>query len=533
MLVNKNIDSALAQFSNTLINFRFGFVLAILAIGIIFSSIIPPLQSPDEYVHLSRAYLFSKGKIVLDAPPNSNSGGLIDKGLLEYIKIFSPIAGNSNKSLSRQELVDSKEITWTGERVYGDASGGAYYFPAIYTPHALGLFVGEKLRLTIDQSYRLARFSAFVLSVLIIFFAFKLFPTNWFVITLLILPMSVFQIVSASIDGLTTALSILCIALFLRGMNKEYLFPSWMAYVLTIAVFVIATSRTHLLPLICFLFLIYLVRRCKICLWGSLIVAVLSVGWLIIAIKTTSDLRIERAFSTSYVIGYYLKNPVVFLQVLAATIHDTNLINFYKESFVGLLGWLDTRFQVWFYSTSILIIFAAWALSIAWRNIREDYISRIALLMVAMASTFLIFLALLVTWTPHPATLIHGVQGRYFIVPAILLGYTLSGSNDLLRGKRSSLSFLLLSFYGLYCRVLPKCLFRCRKQKKSHPLNIASNQAQIRRIDYLSNLIAKIFVRLSVRFFHTSATQLHQYFDANRCRPLTLNLLNQYHRCDK
>ena len=35
---------------------------------------------------------------------------------------------------------------------------------------------------------------------------------------------------------------------------------------------------------------------------------------------------------------------------------------------------------------------------------------------------------MLVTWTPHPASVVKGVQGRYFVVPAILLGYAASGS---------------------------------------------------------------------------------------------------------
>jgi hypothetical protein len=38
----------------------------------------------------------------------------------------------------------------------------------------------------------------------------------------------------------------------------------------------------------------------------------------------------------------------------------------------------------------------------------------------------IIFLSLLVQWTPHPATIILGVQGRYFFGPALLLSIALS-----------------------------------------------------------------------------------------------------------
>ena len=34
--------------------------------------------------------------------------------------------------------------------------------------------------------------------------------------------------------------------------------------------------------------------------------------------------------------------------------------------------------------------------------------------------------ALLVTWTPYPASTIEGIQGRYFIVPALAAAYALA-----------------------------------------------------------------------------------------------------------
>ena len=48
-------------------------------------------------------------------------------------------------------------------------------------------------------------------------------------------------------------------------------------------------------------------------------------------------------------------------------------------------------------------------------------------MLCSLVSVFTIFFALLVTWTPHPATVIDGVQGRYFLVPGLLLAYASSG----------------------------------------------------------------------------------------------------------
>jgi hypothetical protein len=48
---------------------------------------------------------------------------------------------------------------------------------------------------------------------------------------------------------------------------------------------------------------------------------------------------------------------------------------------------------------------------------------RLVLALCALASCLLAFMLMLVTWSPFPADLIEGVQGRYFIAPALVLAY--------------------------------------------------------------------------------------------------------------
>ena len=47
------------------------------------SYLIPPFQSPDEFNHLKRAYLLSKGDIFLKSKDHP-TGGNSDPGLLDY-----------------------------------------------------------------------------------------------------------------------------------------------------------------------------------------------------------------------------------------------------------------------------------------------------------------------------------------------------------------------------------------------------------------------------------------------------------------
>jgi uncharacterized membrane protein len=44
----------------------------------------------------------------------------------------------------------------------------------------------------------------------------------------------------------------------------------------------------------------------------------------------------------------------------------------------------------------------------------------------AAGMLFIVFFSVLVTWTPHPAAVIEGVVGRYFLIPGILIAYALT-----------------------------------------------------------------------------------------------------------
>lgn len=84
-----------------------------------------------------------------------------------------------------------------------------------------------------------------------------------------------------------------------------------------------------------------------------------------------------------------------------------------------MLGWLDTRLpRITIYSYAIMIIIASMV------NYGETIISnriRIILIAIFLAIFVLIMVALYVTYTDVGGILIEGVQGRYFIPPALLL----------------------------------------------------------------------------------------------------------------
>ena len=402
--------------------------LVLSSTGWLFSQWIPPMQSPDENQHIARAYLVGRGDWFLQAPPGKMSGGMVDAGLTDFIHQHMRLAGKATTRLSPEEQTHLQALTWQsdGARSHFEMPGTGYYLPLVYLPHALGLQLGERLGLSISVSYQWTRFIVLGSSVALMLWAFSLLRPPSGVLGVLLLPMALFQIVLPTLDGFTTALVLVVLALFARSLEKDL---DWkLQAIMNGCLLMVLTSRVHLLPMAALPFVsAWHQRRASDAAWG-LAVLVGTFSWLAFAVTSTVDTRIVRAHGTLELIHHYLAEPWDFFSILARTWLDPELRAFYQYSFIGILGWLDAplvqAFYPWITGGLLLCMVMGTCLPVN----RRDVVFRLSLLAVSVLSFLLIFFALLVTWTPHPARVIAGVQGRYFIVPALLLGYVLGGN---------------------------------------------------------------------------------------------------------
>ena len=422
-------------------------VIIVLTAGL--SRLIPPMQSPDEMSHLGRAYLISQGKWLLEPIPldidlptgnmqvsamiaqaralGVDVGGSVDEGLLAF---HDGYRADSVKLLSEADKLRIASIPWTGKERYFSLWGTVYYFPAIYIPQASGFFIGKHLHWTVQQSYYLVRGLTLLTCIVLLSMAYKLAPVAHLALALLVLPMSIFQMLSPTIDGVTTALAILVISQFLFSLNTaNRMLPIWQ---ISICVFILATSRTHLMPL--FLLPIYIAWQRR-SLKNSLVVGAFglaAIGWALVALRSNNGLMLDPAHTSAGLLIYYAAHPLAFLEIAAATVADPVQSTFLQQSFIGILGWLDAPLHQRFYPALWMgLVLCAWA-SMSFASLHEMRKARIVLITSALAGVGLIFLALLVTFTPHPATLVQGIQGRYFLVPALLLAYGLSNHRNTL-----------------------------------------------------------------------------------------------------
>ena len=231
--------------------------------GWLLSLKIPPMQSPDENQHVARAYLLAHGDLTLSTLPSRNSGGWVDGGLVSFINGYMTLPGNPARHLSASERAQLDNTPWQGEgsRVYFEIPGTGYYLPLAYLPHAVGLRAGEWAGLSVDRSYRLARMAVLLACLGLLAWSFSLHRPPPLVLAVLLLPMSVFQLLSPSLDGLTTSLALLAISIFLSVLRGGRVTPRWASWTLATSLLIVVGSRVHLLPMLLMPFFLFWQHR--------------------------------------------------------------------------------------------------------------------------------------------------------------------------------------------------------------------------------------------------------------------------------
>lgn len=432
-------------------------IFALVIFGTIFSSLIPPFQSPDEFDHIKRAYMLSSGQALLHTMPGASSGGNVDTGLLEYMAIFTPIPFNKNSVVSKHDIDRSEKIRWQNSEKYSAAPGTGYYFPIVYVPQAIALFAGRHLNFSVDSTYRLARFLTLLSAIAGVVVASRIFPMNFFVISLCILPMTIFQFCSASIDGFTTSIALICISMFMAESDKGTTQSKFAPYILSALILLLASCRPHLTPLLLMPVVIYFRTKRRVNLYLFVGIAVCVLLWLGYGLTYPVDLRVLRTDTTAFVLKYYLIRPRELIAVLWKTVTNTEILKFYIKSFIGVLGWLDLELSSNFYALVSVVLTLISVATIKMPIIKSDWAIRGCLVSFSLISVFLVFFLLLITWTPHVAEHIQGVQGRYFLIPALLVAYSLSGYSDNVKDVRHFAALMALCFICLLiAAVIPK-----------------------------------------------------------------------------
>jgi len=427
---------------------------------LLFAFLTPPFQVPDEDAHFLRAEEVSRGQLVgerryIADASRFMTGGDVDSNAMFVVARFAVLKDAPSKRLSEDALVDASGIQWGGQTTF-HKNPASYYPPHLYLPGAFAIMVGKSLGLSIVDTLLLVRVTNGLLATLLAFVALRLAvvgsPLLFFV---LLMPMSLFQMTSASQDSLLIGISALTVALLSRIWvgTATFSFPT-RGQVICLAALIVAASTakpTHI-PLILFLLApLKGAQSHKGLRWMCCVLALLVVaGWQLWSMKYLSSfaaLTWRPTIDPSRQLADVLAHPSGFLGAIWHAVtwkawESPGYIEYWQE-FIGVLHWLWRRgsggafFPAYFYGIAVVYMMVA-TLACALSQTRVTNSQRLLVATVIGGGIILTFLSMYLVFTDFRGYAVQGVQGRYLIPFSMLLGLLVAGTIHPIRARKRS-----------------------------------------------------------------------------------------------
>lgn len=391
--------------------------------GLLFLFITPPFQVPDEFQHFLQAYNLSEGRT--RARLIERWGGeSLPASLGRFFNTVNPhLATHPENRQDLGDLLDQFQRPLDPERrrilLFPDT---ARYSAAAYVPQALGILPARLLEVSPPVIFYLGRLANFCCWMGLIYLSLRLMPFfKWVTVFLMLTPMSLFQAASLSADALANGLGLVTIAFFLYlacGPVDRVTFPRLIT--LIVLGFLLAFTKQIYVLLLGLFFLIppekFGSRQRQV---GSGLV-LLSLGGAALALwyrlymglypPARGDGLVQ--FSTRDQLHLILEQPWGFGLIIWETIKARLFI--WLNTFVGVLGWLDTRLPRIVYYGYFPLLGA-----VVWLDNRPavpfPLKARLTAAAVFGITAAGILTVLYLTWNQRGAPIIEGLQGRYLI----------------------------------------------------------------------------------------------------------------------
>lgn len=390
-------------------------LLILLISGIAFSIITPVLNTPDEYVHLSRAMHIAQGDINLDNNPENLQ---ISEDYFVLIDDYTmpPLAVDAF-----EHQHSATEVPFKGLADFRTTN--AYWFIG-YIPQVIGIILGRTLNLNVGITYYLGRIFNAICYAILAYIAIKLSGTfRQLMMLVVFMPMNIFLAASYNQDGVALGLIYITIGLFIHYLTRKKPLGFQELAIFTSLCCLIITLK---LPYILLIGLLFFIPKERFAIKFPILKILVAVCFLLILtviwfigyqqIKSTTTLQ---GVGVSGQIRYFLSNPTPGLLALS------------KEFFMS-----PRRLAMLFYfgilnlpmRETLIPIFTFYLCVIA-SNLGQKHISlrsRIGSSLVGLGIICSIILVMYLTWTKIGYGYVDGIQGRYYLGVLPLFAITIT-----------------------------------------------------------------------------------------------------------
>lgn len=412
-------------------------VYATLAV-LLLATTMPPMQNADEAAHSFRADQVSRLHLVGEVLPDGEFGGRVSAGLTVLQRETATLKFHPASKVTRDMYAP---LAW-GEALPTGFPNTAINPPFFYLPAAATAAVTRYLGIALPHALVFMRLATGLATVIVAATAIALAgnAATW-LFAVLLLPMSEALSAAVSQDGPLLACTALAAALFLylrRALlsRKAFAFAAMCLLLTFVSMARAPYAAFALLPLAA------PVRR-SWRVFGASFIFICAVAWTIPNALHFPLPPGGVVSPTRQVLGL-ATHPwrIVFLAVGTWLANDQLI----ARSFIGQLGWLDVELPT-FYR------WLAWV-SLAWAVlVGSSHGLRVAPSTAFWTKTLAVLGAIgavglfqYMSWTAVGAPVIEGIQGRYFLPPALLSGIFLESSSPAITRLSSWLAIPVFIF---------------------------------------------------------------------------------------
>ena len=389
------------------------FIVVAAILGPFYVLAIPVGGIPDEPAHFWRSYELSEGHLFPEINTGEETGIHIPDNLRATISYEYSVKDNGYlNTLNNINIQPSSN--YVVEHIPAED-----YAPFNYIPQVVGVWIGKIFHLSLILTFYLCRFLNLALCIFVFYLCVKYSPLLKKVIFLVaFFPMTMHLFASVSADGSIICAGTALITFVLYSQNNPHQKFNIKKFLLLLAICAVLTITKPVYAPLC-LALFWLPKE-QFSSNKRRILTILSLGILVITlllikVALTQSGQSKPGVDTSTQISFILSNPLAYL---ATFIKNAILA---PEQFIdGVLGRQLEWFSVNLFAPPIITLFLFFAFLCAEQETHISRSFRLFTLGAFSSIVLLVFTALYISWTPPAASIIEGVQGRYFL-PILLL----------------------------------------------------------------------------------------------------------------
>jgi uncharacterized membrane protein len=402
------------------------FLILALFFGILFVFLTPPFQVPDEGYHYSKSVETSE--FYIWPVQNGDSNGYYSlASIINFPHVSWPVRVTHPYG-SYESILSQINVPLNQDNIiffsFSNVGNNVCYSPVGYLPQAAGMLFGRLLKLSPLLLFYCGRLANLGVWTYLTYLAIRKIPfAKWLVVGISLMPMTLFEAASLAPDALNNGLCILFIAyVIFFAVNKNSENPLSNNEILILLLLSIAISLIKgyfFLSLLLFILPVnafYSKQKYSFTVLFIILLSTLTyVLWQIsnFSLLTTSSPGVSPHDQLQFI----LTNPFDYGFIILTTCYSNWL--FYLSTFIGVFGWLDIWLPQNIYYIFLLCLIVLAVIDNSQKislNVKQK---TICIIIFAIISG-MIATNLWITWTVVGASVISGIQGRYFIPIALL-----------------------------------------------------------------------------------------------------------------